>query len=457
VCQDTGRQDITTDIITSKSQIVPDNLFLQDMNASFTEQMTNMQCAVCGLNLTTVASLQAHLLTNHCNQNDSIIQMMQVMNDKICQIATNQSSVQEDMKQLKVSMLKVVESARPVFLPPAPHHAPQACPSVPASSPSSPGVPSYAAAAGAGATGQQQSGQSAVQQSGQSTARQSGQSTVRQSGQSGSQSGLRVNSAPSKISYVMDSIGHNVKIKELEKLTKTRISKRKAYGAVRDAKQKFPNSNFTDTVPIEMRENRPDILVLQRDSVTLTDLSLEDPEMYNKQQVKVSSYNMFVAATAALASNPDCRQVILCEAIPRYDGKEKLNQYGNMMLHQAKEESSSPHQDKVTIGVHDLDCEGGVRAARYGDGRKTHVDMIHMRGSSGLVAFTRSLSLILAKAGLASYEEAKKVMRSQDVQMSNDSFQTQGRRGRKGPRQQQQQSTFQLATHNRWAGFQGNL
>ena len=91
----------------------------------------------------------------------------------------------------------------------------------------------------------------------------------------------------------MDSIGHNVKIKELEKLTKTRISKRKAYGAVRDAKQKFPNSNFTDTVPIEMRENRPDILVLQRDSVTLTDLSLEDTELYNQQQVKVSSFNMF--------------------------------------------------------------------------------------------------------------------------------------------------------------------
>ena len=254
----------------------------------------------------------------------------------------------------------------------------------------------------------------------------------------------------------MDSIGHKVKIQELEKLTKTKISKRKAYGSVRDDKQKFPNSNFTDTVPIEMRENQPDILVLQRDSVTLTDLFLEDPEMYNEQQVKVSSYNMFAAATAALANNPECRQVILCEAIPRYDGKEKLNQYGNMMLHKAKEESSSPHKDKVTIGVHNLDCEGAVRAARYGDGRKTHVDMIHMRGSSGLVAFTRSMSLILAKAGLANYDEAQQVMRSQDVQMTSNSFETQGRRGRKGPRQQQQ-PTFQLATQNRWAGFQGNL
>ena len=176
VCQDTGRQDLTTDIITSKSQIVPDHVFLQDMNASFTEQMTNIQCAVCGLNLTTVASLQAHLLTNHCNQNDSILQMLQVMNDKISQIETNQSVVFGDMKQIKESILKVVDSVKPVFLPPAP----QASPQVPASSPSSPAVPSYAAAAGAGTTSQQQSGQS-----GQSTVRQPGQSTVMRLGQSG--------------------------------------------------------------------------------------------------------------------------------------------------------------------------------------------------------------------------------------------------------------------------------
>ena len=40
------------------------------------------------------------------------------------------------------------------------------------------------------------------------------------------------------------------------------------------------------------------------------------------------------------------------EAIPRYDGKEKMNRYGNMMLHQAKMESTSIHKDKVTIGSH---------------------------------------------------------------------------------------------------------
>ena len=85
--------------------------------------------------------------------------------------------------------------------------------------------------------------------------------------------------------------------------------------------------------------------------------------------------------------------------------------------------------------------------------------MIHMRGPSGLVAYTRSVAAILAKAGLASQYDAEQVMRSEDVRMKTreeDNFQTQGRRGSKGPRrQQQQQSTFQLALQNRWSGFQG--
>ena len=234
-------------IVTSQSQIIPDASILEQMTS------TDFQCAVCGQNLTTVASLQAHLLTDHCTQYDPILQMMQALNDKISQIATRQSCALGDIKEIKESRLKVVESVKLASLPPAPLPAPHACPQVPASSLSSPAVPSYAAAAGAEVSGQQQSGRSAAL--GQSTVQQSGQLTVQQSGQSGAQSVRRVSSTLPKISYVMDSIGHNVKIKELEKLTKSRISKRKAYGAVRDDKQKFPNSNFTDTVPIEMREN----------------------------------------------------------------------------------------------------------------------------------------------------------------------------------------------------------
>ena len=276
-------------------------------------------------------------------------------------------------------------------------------------------------------------------------------------------------------------------IKELEKITKTKMRKRKAYGAIKSSSQRFPNSNFTDVVPKEMAEHRPDVLVMQMDSVMLTDMSSEAPELYAKQQMLLSAYNMFAAATNALASNPDCEQVLLLEAVPRYDNKEELNRYGNKMLHQAKAESTDMNKDRVKIGVHNLECEGGVRESRYGDGRNGPVDMIHMKGPSGKVAYTRSVAVALANAGLARIEEAEQVARSQDITMertAGDAWRTQGRRGQggqgqggrghgawgrgqggqgrgqdsRGHRQQQQQtSTFELATQNRWSAFEGNL
>ena len=204
---------------------------------------------------------------------------------------------------------------------------------------------------------------------------------------------------------------------------------------------------------------------------------------------------MLAAATNALASNPDCQQVLILEAVPRYDGKEELNKYGNQMLHQAKAESTDTNKDRVKIGVHNLECEGGVRESRYGDGRNGPVDMIHMRGSSGKVAYTRSVAAILARAGLASSEEAQQVARSQKITMerpSGEDWRTQGRRqgsqgqeggrgqggwgqggwgqggqgqgrrgqnqgGRRGRRQPQEPSAFELATQNRWTPLQGNL
>ena len=126
---------------------------------------------------------------------------------------------------------------------------------------------------------------------------------------------------------------------------------------------------------------------------------------------------MFTVATLA-AADPLVQQVVLMEAAPRYDKKEELNRFGNQMLHQAKAESTSAHKSKVMIGVHNLECEGGLRASRYGDGRKRSVDMIHMRGTSGQVAS------ILAGAGLATMQEAAQVGSEHNDQNAG------GRRGR---------------------------
>ena len=188
-----------------------------------------------------------------------------------------------------------------------------------------------------------------------------------------------------KISYVTDSIGGNVMLPELEQLTKAKINTRKAYGAVRAPDHFYPDANFTDIVPKEMEKNKPDALILQMESITLTNLSSDSHKEFAKQEVKVAAFNMFTVATSALAVNPTLQKVVLMQAVPRFDtkAKEELNKYGNLMLHQAKQESDSAHKDKIYIGIHTLDCQTkGLKASRYGDARH-QPDMIHMKGPSG--------------------------------------------------------------------------
>ena len=67
---------------------------------------------------------------------------------------------------------------------------------------------------------------------------------------------------------------------------------------------------------------------------------------------------MVTFATNALAANPQLQDVVGMEAVPRFEGKEELNVYGNTMFHKAKQESNSSHKSKV-IGVHNLQCKGG--------------------------------------------------------------------------------------------------
>ena len=178
---------------------------------------------------------------------------------------------------------------------------------------------------------------------------------------------------------------------ELEHLTKAKFKPRKAKKAARAPDHFYPDANFTDIVPKEMEQNKPDALILQIESVTLTNLTTDVHEEFAKQQVKVAASNMFSVATSSLAANPNLQRSVLMEAVPRFDtkAKQELNRYGNLMLHQAKQESNSIHKDQVYIGVHTLDCQGkGLFVSRYGD-RRHQADMIHMRGPSGQAAYTR--------------------------------------------------------------------
>ena len=118
-------------------------------------------------------------------------------------------------------------------------------------------------------------------------------------------------------------------------------------------------------------------------------------------------------AADAVKKHTNLEHLIVLEAAPRYDQWAELNEYGNEELHEALENIQNDEvRNKITIGRHNLHCADGLRLSRYGDPSKRNVDGIHLRGSSGNIALTRSIALIMRGAGLASISEAEALLRT---------------------------------------------
>ena len=60
----------------------------------------------------------------------------------------------------------------------------------------------------------------------------------------------------------------------------------------------------------------------------------------------------------------------------------------------------SPHKDKIVLGIHNLECSGGIREARYRDLRNQKYDAVHMFGPSGEKSYTISVLDILISADI---------------------------------------------------------
>ena len=242
---------------------------------------------------------------------------------------------------------------------------------------------------------------------------------------------------------------------DLEKATKSKIRRKKAYGSVRASGQKFPEANFTDVVPRELRDQSVDILILQASSVDLTNLPADASKEFSEQQALISSQNMVTVAKNALAANPSIKNILLFETTPRYDNKHEINMYAQKKLLEAKEEAND---DRILIGKHSLACTDGTRVSRYGVKGKPRVDGVHLRGSSGKVAYTRSVARGLADLGLITEEEAANMSRNKNITFNKEGdgwTQNQSKNGR-APRPAAQLSTFQLATRNMFAPLQEN-
>ena len=92
---------------------------------------------------------------------------------------------------------------------------------------------------------------------------------------------------------------------------------------------------------------------------------------------------------------------MITEHAPRYDEhfvgptglKHRLARFANTTFHQMRE--SSEYKDKIVIGEHNLECVGDKFDARYRDEKTNRYDGVHMYGTFGIRAYTRSWTRIL--------------------------------------------------------------
>ena len=197
--------------------------------------------------------------------------------------------------------------------------------------------------------------------------------------------------------------------------------------------------------------------MIQASSVDLTNIPANASKEYSEQVALISSQNMVTVAKNALATNPSLKQVLLLQTTPRYDDKHELNQLAQRRLEEAK---NNANDVRIVMGKHSLDCTDGVRESRYGVRGKPRVDWVHLRGSSGMVAYTRSVAKVLAEVGLIPQQVAAEMSRNKNIKFNTENggwTQNKAKKGR-APRPAQQMSVFELATQNRYGPlqFQGN-
>ena len=156
----------------------------------------------------------------------------------------------------------------------------------------------------------------------------------------------------------------------------------KAYSSIKDTvanicknAPKFPNSNFTDVVPVELLKETFHSLILQAPSVDISNLNTScNPSEYIRyfeQHTVICAKNFFSVVENALQIQPTLKKVIVLKLIPRYDPpcidplglKSDLSKMFNEKLEELC--MSSPFKSKVFIGSHTIDCTGAIRESRY--------------------------------------------------------------------------------------------
>ena len=187
----------------------------------------------------------------------------------------------------------------------------------------------------------------------------------------------------------------------------------KALGLEKEDDQFYPDRNFKNIVPIVIKEEKPDAIVLQAGSIEISNMDVktalmnteEDIEEHKKKwaaKVEQDSKNLFNIAEMAIKNSPDLK-VIIVKRFPRFDPpsvdpigiKSKLSKFGNSVYDQLWVEKGGP--SNIRIVNFDFDCEESkyLKEILFGNPVSKHYDGTHFRGRAAVRHFTyRALQAI---------------------------------------------------------------
>ena len=224
------------------------------------------------------------------------------------------------------------------------------------------------------------------------------------------------------IVWVGTSISNVLDKQKVEKDTNIKLKVVKAYGIKREENQRFPASNFTDTVPKVINYDNPDAIILQTGSIEISNIdvkkALMDPfkniEQYKNEwtkKTKDDSINLFNVAKNALVMKPDM-EVIIVKRLPRYDLKsqdplqikQSLSEYSNSVYDQLWFENDGPKNIHI-VSLDKMECFGYLKDIIYGNTSQPNYDGIHLRGPEAVRHFTyravNAIKSVIHKTGFS--------------------------------------------------------
>ena len=192
--------------------------------------------------------------------------------------------------------------------------------------------------------------------------------------------------------------------KKFEKDSKVDLKCIKAYSIKEDVETtypkesfRYPQANFKRMVPEVLKNEEPDILIMETGSIEISNIKVNEAlmdtkksiEEYKKEwfnKVEEDSENLFAIAEEALKKKPDMK-IVIVKRLPRYDRssqdmigiKEKLSTFANSVYDQSWIKRGCPANIKVVEFQLNSDQSSHLKNIIYDNVKSENFDGVHLR------------------------------------------------------------------------------